>query len=89
MFILDVRTKLEFEDGHIEGALNIPLDDLRNRIIELDKEEEILIYCWKGGRSYSAFNMLQDEEFIGLYNMREGFDAWLDGGFPVEEGCAC
>jgi rhodanese-related sulfurtransferase len=89
MFILDVRTTLEFEDGHIEGALNIPLDDLRNRIVELDKEEEILIYCWKGGRSYSAFNILLDEGFIGLYNMREGFEAWLDGGFPVEEGCGC
>ncbi|MBZ9686495.1 CoA-disulfide reductase [Clostridium estertheticum] len=61
--ILDVRTDMEFSNGHIEGAINIPVDDLRERIGELDKNKEILEYCQVGLRGYVAARILQQKGF--------------------------
>jgi NADPH-dependent 2,4-dienoyl-CoA reductase/sulfur reductase-like enzyme/rhodanese-related sulfurtransferase len=56
--LVDVRTELEFKGGHFEGALNIPVDSLRERIGELDKDKEILEYCQIGLRGYVASRIL-------------------------------
>ena len=48
VFLLDVRTELEFSAGHIPGALNIPLDELRSRLPELPKGQTIASYCQVG-----------------------------------------
>jgi CoA-disulfide reductase len=56
--LLDVRTVLEFNKGHIEGALNIPVDSLRERLGELDKNKEIIEYCQVGLRGYIAARIL-------------------------------
>ncbi|MQY83296.1 rhodanese-like domain-containing protein, partial [archaeon] len=50
MAILDVRTPSEFDDGHIEGAINIPVDYLSGRLDELSKDDELLVYCRTGNR---------------------------------------
>ncbi len=57
-FVLDVRDPVEFKRGHIEGALNIPLNDLRERMRELPKDRKILTYCMVGQRSYFASRAL-------------------------------
>ncbi|SMB82202.1 NADPH-dependent 2,4-dienoyl-CoA reductase, sulfur reductase [Desulfonispora thiosulfatigenes DSM 11270] len=57
-FILDVRTKEETKEGMIKGALNIPIDELRERIEEIPKDKEIIIYCAIGLRGYLAHRIL-------------------------------
>jgi NADPH-dependent 2,4-dienoyl-CoA reductase/sulfur reductase-like enzyme/rhodanese-related sulfurtransferase len=61
--LVDVRTELEFKNGHFEGALNIPVDSLRERIGELDKDKEILEYCQIGLRGYVASRILTQKAF--------------------------
>ena len=63
VIVLDVRTEMEFDNGHIEGAINIPVDSLRGRIGELDKNKEILEYCQVGLRGYVAARILEQKGF--------------------------
>ena len=62
-YILDVRTKEEFEDGHISSAINIPLDELRQNLYKLDKSKEIIVHCRTGLRSYIACRILTQNGF--------------------------
>ncbi len=61
--LLDVRTPAEYAPGHIKGAVNIQLDELRERIGELDKTKPLYIYCKSGQRSYIAARILQGNGF--------------------------
>ncbi|MEP1893779.1 MAG: rhodanese-like domain-containing protein, partial [Cyclobacteriaceae bacterium] len=75
--ILDVRNPVELhKEGMIEGAVNIPLDDLRKRIAELDPETEIYVYCAKGLRGYLSSLILAHHGFKNVKNMAGGFTAW-------------
>ncbi|MDF2661899.1 MAG: CoA-disulfide reductase [Paenibacillus sp.] len=56
--VLDVRTKAEYDKGHIEGAVHIPVDELRSRMHELDKDQEIYAYCAVGVRGHVASRIL-------------------------------
>ena len=58
-FLLDVRTAHEFSHGHIPGAMNIPVDELRSRIEELPHDREIAAYCQVGQRGYLATRILR------------------------------
>ncbi len=72
--LLDTRTVLEYENKHIDGFSNIPLDDLRRRIAELDKNKKVYVTCQVGLRGYIAARIL----------MQNGFDAYnLSGGFRL------
>jgi len=72
--LLDTRTTLEYMHGHADGFINIPLDDLRARINELDKAKKIYVMCQSGLRSYLATRIL----------MQHGFDAYnFAGGFRL------
>ena len=62
-FILDVREPSEFAKGHLDDAVNIPLGDLRARMIELPKDRKILTYCLVGQRSYFAARALSQCHF--------------------------
>lgn len=57
--LLDVRTREEFADGHVEGALNIPVQELSARLHELRKGQNVVVYCRSGGRSASAAQILR------------------------------
>jgi len=57
-FLLDVRSEGEFRRGYIEGATNIPIDELRDRLAEVPKDRTILAYCGSGLRSYYACRIL-------------------------------
>jgi len=70
--LLDVRTKYEFEEGHIAGAINIPVDDLRGRLNELDKNKTIVEYCRVGLRGYIADRLLTQNGFK-VYNVTGGY----------------
>ncbi len=66
--IIDVRTKGEFESGHINGAINIPLDTLQNNLKKLSKEKPIITCCASGIRSASAKGILKSNGFVAVYN---------------------
>lgn len=70
--LLDVRTDEEFANGHMKGAVNIPVDDLRSRLSELDKNKTIVEYCQVGLRGYIADRILSQNGFKVL-NVTGGF----------------
>ncbi len=57
--VVDVRTKEEFDSGHVLDAINIPYDEI-NKDINLDKDKTILVYCRSGQRSKIAYNSLKE-----------------------------
>ncbi len=69
--ILDVRTKGEFAGGHVKGSINIPLDQLPNRIQKLDQNKPIVTCCASGMRSGSAKRILK----------AKGFEVYNGGGW--------
>lgn len=73
--ILDVRDPKEHKRGHLQGALNMPLDNLRGRMSELPKENEIWTYCYVGQRSYYAARALSQYGF-NVKNISGGFKAY-------------
>lgn len=73
-YILDVRTVEEYNLSHIDGAINIPLDELRENLEKLDKSKEIIVHCHSGLRSYLACRILKQKGYnvknlIGGYIM--------------------
>lgn len=79
--LLDVRTAAENELGHIEGSVNIPVDDLRGRLNELPKDKKIIVYCGVGLRGYIACRILTQSGFGEVYN--------LSGGYKTYEHSIC
>ncbi len=61
--LVDVRTELEYVNGHMEGAINIPVDELRDRLSELDPTKTIVEYCQVGLRGYVADRILTQHGF--------------------------
>ena len=70
--ILDVRTPREFSSGHVEGAINIPVQSLQKDSIEtiVQKEQPILVYCRSGVRSKKVVFTLQSWGYTHVYNLR-------------------
>jgi len=67
--ILDVRSKGEFDGGHIKGAINIPVDQLRSNLNKLkDKNKPIITCCASGMRSASAKSLLTSNGYITVHN---------------------
>ncbi len=83
--ILDVRTPNEYYGGHIENAKLIPLQQLEKRFSEIEnyKDKNILIYCRSGNRSTVASEILIDNGFKRLYNLRDGILGWEKSGYKM------
>jgi NADPH-dependent 2,4-dienoyl-CoA reductase/sulfur reductase-like enzyme/rhodanese-related sulfurtransferase len=73
--LLDVRSVDEFEAGHVEGAINMPLPQLRDRLHELNLDQEIWVYCQVGQRAYYATRALRLNGF-NAYNLSGGFKTY-------------
>ena len=73
VLLLDVRTPAEFELGTIEGAVNIPLDDLRERICEIPRNKKIVIFCAVGLRGYLAQRILMGRGYADVW-MRDSLE---------------
>ena len=83
--VLDVRPSEEYELGHIPGALNIPLDEIKQRLSTLPKDQEIIAYC-RGSYcvlSPEAVDILKSAG-ISAIRMQEGLPEWKRAGLPVE-----
>lgn len=57
--LVDVRTPAEYAAGHIDGAINIPVDQLSKRLGEIPKDEAVVVYCHSGSRSAAAARTLE------------------------------
>ena len=75
-FILDARTKLEYENGCYPGAENYPVDGLRASLEQIPKGRKILIYCKIGLRAYIAYRILAQAGFE-VYDISGGYDLYL------------
>ena len=76
LLLLDVREPHEFDYAHIEGSVLIPLQQLPERLDELDAELDIVMICHHGMRSHQACMFLEHSGFKRLYNLKGGIDAW-------------
>lgn len=84
-FLLDVRTQDEFEMGAIQGAVNIPLDEIRNRLDEIPTDKKIYIYCAIGLRGYLALKILKARGFDKVFNVSGGYKTYSCAIAPVNE----
>lgn len=73
--VLDVRTQLEADQGALEGALVVPVDELRNRLDEIDRSKEVLVYCQVGLRGYLATRILLQNGFTAR-NLSGGYKTY-------------
>ncbi len=89
--LLDTRTVPEYNDGHISGFINIPVDELRQRLHELDKNKPVYVICQSGLRSYIASRILAGNGFDS-YNFAGGFryfNAVKHDRCLIEQATAC
>ena len=89
--LLDTRTCEEYERGHIEGFRNIPVDELRDRLDEIDKDNPVYVICQSGLRSYIACRILEGSGFEA-YNFCGGFrlyDTVKNDRYLTEKSTAC
>ena len=91
--LIDVRTPGEFADGHIPGAVNIPLDDLRESLDRIPHDKPIVLYCGVGLRGYLASNILRQWGYSDVRNLIGGIKTYryatADTGTPVADSRKC
>jgi len=83
--IVDVRTREEFNEGHIENAVNIDFrsETFKEDLDKLDKNKAYFIYCRSGNRSGRAMPIMKELGFKEVYNLSPGIKGWLAKGLPV------
>ena len=84
-YLLDVRTPGEFNEEHLNNAVNIDYNaaDFEAQIKKLDKSRPVFLYCLSGGRSGSAVSVLAANGFKEIYNMQGGIMQWRAAKFPT------
>ena len=82
-FLLDVRTPDEFSLGSLPGAVNIPLDELRDRLAELPKDKMIYTFCAVGLRGYLAYRILTQHGFDKVRNLSGGLKTYRAATAPI------
>ncbi len=81
--LIDVRTPHEFALGALNGAVNIPLDDIRDRIDEIPDNKPIFLYCGVGLRGYIASNILKQYGFLNVRNLVGGIKLYKSATTPI------
>ena len=83
--LLDVRETWELETACIAGSINIPMDEIPQRLGELDASQPLAVMCHSGGRSARVAGFLADQGFVRIANVSGGIDAWsqtVDSSIP-------
>lgn len=83
--VLDVRTPMEFAQGHIDRAVNIDFQgsEFEKKVLNLDKDAPIAIYCRSGNRSSQAVKVMEKLGFTNLYDMDGGVIDWAAANKPL------
>ena len=84
-FVIDVREPREYLDGHVPGALLVPIAQLLSRLSELPKDEPVLLVCASGNRSKTATSWLRDRGF-DANSVAGGASGWISSGRSVVSG---
>jgi len=82
-YFYDVRTKAEWDNGHIKEATHLPLTSLLKQTPDIPKDKEIIITCGVGYRGNIAASYLQSQGFQHVHSLAGGMTAWNNGGLPV------
>ncbi|HEX2981474.1 MAG TPA: rhodanese-like domain-containing protein [Anaerolineaceae bacterium] len=86
VFILDVRTREEWNQFHVPDSTLIPLDELPGRVSELPKDQPIVVVCRSGNRSQSGRDILVEAGFTEVSSMTGGLTEWQRLGYPTVTG---
>jgi len=81
--LIDVRTPQEFDSGYIDGAVNIPLDQLEMRLAEIPSDVPVVVYCRSGNRSAQAATILSQNDYTEIYDLG-GVISWTAAGYPLQ-----
>lgn len=78
--VIDVRTLEEFEQGHIPGAkvVDVKSSDFQDKIAQMDKDKEYLVYCRSGNRSSKALQIMKEAGFTNAHNVEGGYLKWSE-----------
>lgn len=76
IMLLDVRSDHEYSEGHIPGAVHVPLPAIGERVKKLKKDKELVVYCRNGNQSIWAIKRLMGMGYKNLYNLKGGYRAW-------------
>lgn len=74
--LIDVREPNEFKGGHILGARNIPLTQLKHRLVEVRQDKPVYLYCQNGSRSARAANVLKRKGYQDINHLKGGYKKW-------------
>jgi rhodanese-related sulfurtransferase len=85
--LIDVRSKKEYQTGHLPTARYIPMLELESKMDELCefKDQEIVTMCPGGGLSLVAVDILQEAGFKNVKSLKGGTDEWIQKGYPIEK----
>lgn len=83
--VLDVRSPEEFKTGHLPNAVNIPLDQLQNRVDEIKrfKTKPLVVVCARGIRSAKAVKILEKAGYENAHSLSGGMEKWKADGLPL------
>jgi len=81
--LLDCRKPEELALAALPGAVHIPMDEIPRRVNELDPEQEIVVFCHHGRRSYSVAAWLMNQGFDSVLSLAGGIDAWSERVDPT------
>ena len=83
--VLDVRPPEEYQSGHVPGAINVPLSELKEHLSQLDTKQEVVAYC-RGPHCVLAFDAVEQlrKKGITAHRMEDGFPEWKSAGLPIE-----
>jgi phage shock protein E len=87
LVVIDVRTPAEYAAGHVPGAINVPHDQVKARLPELDslRDRDLVVYCKSGWRAGLALEALASAGFTHLWHLDGDMEAWTASGRPVEK----
>lgn len=86
--VVDVRTPAEFAEGHLPGAVNIPLDQLPQALIVDARlhQKPLVVYCRTGRRSTLAIALLAQHGIVDVRHLEGDYVAWTAAGHPIAKG---
>ena len=82
--VIDVRTPEEYASGHVPGAVNIPFDQVAQRIAEVEAPHGVVLYCMVGPRARKGESALLAVGYASVFHLEGGLAAWQAAGLPVE-----
>ncbi|MGF1525282.1 MAG: rhodanese-like domain-containing protein [Candidatus Competibacterales bacterium] len=85
--VVDLRGASDYRGGHIQGAVNIPSGELKDRLKEVQrfKAKPVVVYCQTGTRSQSAGGILKQAGFDRVHHLKGGLQAWRGDNLPVRK----